>query len=140
MSTNLEKIEALLPDFQYVDSDNDRVVMTVGFTATFYFWAGHTAAKRNAVVECIEAFESAYGEHLRWGMDEDAGRRVNLTDNKLPPLRQYAKSLMRMTASVGIWHQGRIPRLSPTMPSRASQNAGGWMARCRCFAFKCLGH
>jgi hypothetical protein len=93
MSDNLAKIEVLVPDFQYVDSDHNRVVMTVGFSASFYFWGGHTPAKRQALIECVEAFEAAYGGYLRWGMDEDAGRRVKLADNKLPPLRQYAKSL-----------------------------------------------
>ncbi len=91
MNDSLQKSEALLPDFQYVDSDHGRIALTVGFTASFYFGAGHTAAKRNAVVECIEAFEAAYGEHLVWAFDEDTGRRVKLADKKLPPLRQYAK-------------------------------------------------
>jgi hypothetical protein len=40
MSNSLEKIEGLLPDFQYVDED--RIVTTIGFVASFYFWSGHT--------------------------------------------------------------------------------------------------
>jgi hypothetical protein len=42
MSDSLAKIEALVPDFQYVDSDHNRIVLTVGFSASFYFWGGHT--------------------------------------------------------------------------------------------------
>ena len=59
MSDNLAKIEALVPDFQYVDSDHNRVVLTAGFSASFYFWDGHTSAKREALIECVEAFEAA---------------------------------------------------------------------------------
>ena len=58
MST-LQELEDLVPDYQYVDGD--RVVLTVGIRATFYFWGGHSAPKRKALVECVEAYEQAYG-------------------------------------------------------------------------------
>ena len=64
MHPELEKIEALLPDFQYVDSDHDRIVLTVGFTASFYFWGGHLAAQREGLVRCFEAFERTFGDSL----------------------------------------------------------------------------
>lgn len=93
MSENLAKIEALVPDFQYVDSDHNRVVMTVGFSASFYFWGGHTAAKRQALIECVEAFEAAYGHELKWGCDPDTWKTVRLEDKKLPAFRKYVKAL-----------------------------------------------
>lgn len=91
MTEALEKIETLVPDFQYVD--DDRIVMTIGFAASFYFWGGHTAAKRQALVECIEAFEAAYGSELKWGCDPDSWKTKKLADKKLPTLRDYVASL-----------------------------------------------
>lgn len=91
MSTALEQVEALLPDFQYVD--DDRIVVTVAFTASFCFWQGHTAAKRLALVECVEAFEAAYGDKLTWGRDPESWDTVQLADNKLPRLRNYVSTL-----------------------------------------------
>ena len=93
MDKELAKIEALLPDFQYVDTDNDRVILTVGFAASFHFWDGHTASKRAALADCFEAFEAAFGEHLLWAMDADRGRWEKLADKNMPPLRTYIASL-----------------------------------------------
>jgi hypothetical protein len=89
MSNSLEKIEDLLPDFQYVEED--RIVTTIGFVASFYFWSGHTVAKRQALIECIEAFEDAYGNELKWGCDPDSWQTKKLS--KLPKLRNYVASL-----------------------------------------------
>jgi len=91
MSMTLEQVEALLPDFQYVDGD--RIVLTVGFTASFCFWQGHTPAKRQAVVECVEAFEAAYGDNLTWGCDPDSWETRWLADSKLPRFRDYVRTL-----------------------------------------------
>lgn len=93
MTTELEKVESLLPDFQYVDRDNDRVIVTVGFTATFYFWGGHTAEKRLALVECIEAYQAAYGDHLTWACDPESWKPTMLSSKTIPSLRDYIKPL-----------------------------------------------
>lgn len=93
MSDNLAKIEALVPDFQYVDSDHNRVVLTAGFSASFYFWDGHTSAKREALIECVEAFEAAYGHELKWGCNPDTWKTVRLEDKKLPSFRNHVKTL-----------------------------------------------
>jgi len=87
-----EKIEALRPDFEYSDED-DRVLLSVGFTASFFFWEGHTDAKRKAVVECIEAFEAVFGEHLVWALDEDTGRWVKLSTKEYPSARQQVSRM-----------------------------------------------
>ncbi|WP_426207965.1 type VI immunity family protein [Massilia sp. TWP1-3-3] len=89
MNPEFEKIEALLPDFQYVDSDHDRIVLTVGFTASFYFWNGHEAATREGLVRCFEAFEKAFGEHLAWRLDGDEARWVKYSGDKKKSIRQY---------------------------------------------------
>jgi hypothetical protein len=93
MTMEFDKIEALRADFQYVDIDNARTVLTVGFKASFYFWSGHTASKRTALVECFEAFEAAFGASLAWAFDADKGRRVKLSEKKLPQIREYADTL-----------------------------------------------
>lgn len=91
MSMTLEQVEALLPDFQYVDGD--RIVLTVGFTASFCFWQGHTPTKRQAVVECVEAFEATYGGNLTWARDLDNWGMLRLADNKHPRFRDYVRTL-----------------------------------------------
>ncbi len=93
MTTPFEDLESLVPDFQYVDTDHNRVVLTVGLRATFYFWMGHKSNIRASIIECAEAFEAAYGENLIWGFHPDLQKRVDLKDGKLPPLRQYVASL-----------------------------------------------
>jgi len=62
--TTLDELEALVAAYQYVDEN--RIVLTVGIRSTFYFWGGHTAAKRQALVECVEAYEKCYGTNLTW--------------------------------------------------------------------------
>ena len=66
MSDNLARIEALVPDFQYVDSDHNRIVLTVGFSVSFYFWGvpspeverrGEANRQDNAVVIGIDVLE-----------------------------------------------------------------------------------
>nr|WP_198981691.1 type VI immunity family protein [Herbaspirillum sp. ASV7] len=91
MSLVRENIEALVPDFPYVEQD--RIVTTIGFAASFYFWEGHTTAKRRALVECIEAFEHAYADRLKWGCDPDSWNTIKLADKRLPALRDYVASL-----------------------------------------------
>lgn len=91
MSMTVEQVEALLPDFQYVD--DDRIVVTVAFTASFYFWGGHTTAKRQALADCFEAFAAAYGQELRWFFDEEDHKELDLTRDTLPSIRQYVQGL-----------------------------------------------
>lgn len=136
MTKGLDEIEDLVPDFQYVD--DDRIVVTVGFSACFYFWGGHTSAKRQALIECIEAFEGAYGSELKWGCDPDSWKTRKITDKKLPKFRDYVGSLdeddciewhlsssahREETADYSIscvtergWHEGRISQLSFQVP------------------------
>ncbi|MGC7986006.1 type VI immunity family protein, partial [Salmonella enterica] len=65
----------------------------VGFTASFFFWGGHTGTKRTAVVECIEAFEALYGQHLEWALNEDTGRWEKLSSKKYLSARQQAERM-----------------------------------------------
>ena len=93
ISTELEKIETLRPDFEYIDSDTDGVILTVGFVGSFYYWSGHTAAKRLALVECVEAYQTIYGDQLKWAWNPETWVPVNLSKDVFPTLREYIKPL-----------------------------------------------
>lgn len=87
----LDQIENLVHDFQFVE--DDRIVMTVGLVATFYFWGGHTKERRQALVHCIQAFEARYGSELKWGCDPESWKARSLNDKQLPNLHDYVASL-----------------------------------------------
>jgi hypothetical protein len=93
LNKQLEAIETLLPDFQYVDEGREHVILTVGFTATFYFWNGHAAATRAALANCFAAYESAFGQHLVWKRDADEGRWVELPEAKPVVMQDYVRAL-----------------------------------------------
>lgn len=93
MNPHLKAIEALLPDFQYVDAEQEHIVLTVGCTATFYFWNGHTAATRAAMAKCFAAYEDAFGEHLRWKRDANEGIWIKLPEAKPALLQDYVTTL-----------------------------------------------
>jgi hypothetical protein len=136
MTAPLTNIEALVPDFQYVA--DDRIVVTAGFAATLYFWGGHTSVKRMALIECVEAFENAYGSKLKWACDPDSWDTEYLADKELPKFRDYVASLdaddciewhlsssddRDAAAEYSIscltergWHEGRISQLSFQVP------------------------
>ncbi|TXH13987.1 MAG: DUF3396 domain-containing protein [Gammaproteobacteria bacterium] len=87
--TTFQDLENLVSDYQYVD--DDRIVLTVGIVATFYFWGGHKASVRAGLVDCVEAFEAAYGSELAWAFDTEKHKAVPF--NKMPPLRQLVRSM-----------------------------------------------
>ncbi|WGG52409.1 hypothetical protein [Rugamonas sp. DEMB1] len=95
MTPEFEKVESQLPDFQYVDRDNDRIIVTVGFTAAFYFFDGHTVEKRLALVDCIEAYETAYGNHLTWACDPDSWKPSKLSKKTQAAFRDYSHAKIR---------------------------------------------
>ncbi|MES2743709.1 MAG: type VI immunity family protein [Pseudomonadota bacterium] len=89
MSAALEKIETLRPDFEYTNEETGKVVMTVGFVASFYFWGGHTKAKRLALAECFDAYREAYGDNLTWARNPDTWKPIMLSKKPLPVFRDY---------------------------------------------------
>ena len=93
VSVEFEEVESRRSDFEYIDGDNDQVILTVGFVATFYFWGGHTVQKRLALAECFEAFEAVYGHKLTWGCDPESWQPVDLAKKTFPAIRDYMKSL-----------------------------------------------
>lgn len=92
-NAELEKIESLRSDFEYIDGETDGVIMTVGFVGSFYFWEGHTLAKRLALAECFDAYKEAYGVNLKWMRDPDSWDAIKLSKNTLPAFREYIQPL-----------------------------------------------
>jgi hypothetical protein len=93
MTTTFESLEALVPDFQYVDDEHDCIVLTVGLQATFYFWGGHRPDVRTSIADCAQAYEAEYGGELRWLLQPDTQRRVDLNDGNPLSLRDYIATL-----------------------------------------------
>jgi len=87
--TTLQELENLASDYQYID--DDRITLTVGVLATFYFWGGHKSSVRAGLVDCVEAFEVAFGSELTWAFDTDKHKVVPF--DKMPPLRQLVKGM-----------------------------------------------
>ncbi|WP_299532346.1 hypothetical protein [uncultured Herbaspirillum sp.] len=117
MKYGLEKIEALLPDFQYVD--DDRIITSVGLTVSLYFWGGHTPEKRQAIIELFEAYEEAYGSELKWGCDPESWQTRKLADKKFPSYATTPPSSMKMTASSGTFLPASIASRPRNMRSSA---------------------
>ena len=93
MADAFEKVESLAHEFQYIDGDTDGIIVTVGFVVSFYFWGGHTSAKRLALVDCFEAYQAAYGDQLKWACDPTAWAPVDLSTRTFPTLRDYIRPL-----------------------------------------------
>ncbi|MCO4857332.1 DUF3396 domain-containing protein [Herbaspirillum sp. WGmk3] len=91
MNEKLAEIESLCPDFQYVD--DNRIITSIGMTATFYFWGGHTSEKRQALVDFFEAYEEAFGIHLKWGCDPDSWATRKFSNARFPTLRDHVAGL-----------------------------------------------
>jgi len=87
--TNLQQLEDLLPDYQYVDGE--RIVLTAGLLATFYFWHGHKSSVRSALVECIEAYQTNYGAYLTWAFDAETAKPLPI--EKMAPVRKLAAEM-----------------------------------------------
>ncbi|QJE02027.1 DUF3396 domain-containing protein [Massilia forsythiae] len=87
--TAFASLEDLDFDYQYIE--DERVVMTVGVRATFYFWGGHKAATRSALVECIEAYERLYGAELDWAFNADRGTIVAI--GAMTPLHSLVQAM-----------------------------------------------
>ncbi|MES2743708.1 MAG: type VI immunity family protein [Pseudomonadota bacterium] len=93
MSAELEKIESQRLYFEYTNEETGKVVMTVGFVASFYFWGGHTAAKRLALAECFDAYKKAYGDNITWARNPDTWKPIMLAKKPLPVFRDYIAPL-----------------------------------------------
>ena len=70
MITSYADLEPYLKDFQWLEHKKDQPSLFITgaeFQAHFLYFAGHTPEKRQALVECVEAFNQHYAEHFTWG-------------------------------------------------------------------------
>ena len=93
MNLHLDEIESRVSDFQYVDADQGRILLTAGVAASFYFWDAHTPNVRSGLVRCFDAFESAFGAHLNLAFDEDTAEWGPISSAQFIPLVDYLGEL-----------------------------------------------
>ncbi len=87
--TTLQELENLVSDYQYID--DDRITLTVGVLATFYFWRGHKSSVRAGLVDCVEAYEATFASELTWAFDAEKNQAVPFGD--MHSLRQLVRGL-----------------------------------------------
>ncbi|HYO65438.1 MAG TPA: type VI immunity family protein [Archangium sp.] len=92
-----------------VQDDKGRIVVQVGLRATVYFANAHLPQTRDAVIACIERFQSLFGPHLRWVAHPKSGKMYPRDSSRVPSLRTW----MAQRASNQAWeyytHGGEQP-------------------------------
>ncbi|WP_288381130.1 type VI immunity family protein [uncultured Acinetobacter sp.] len=87
-------LEPYLKDFQWLEHKKDQPSLFITgaeFQAHFLYFAGHSPEKRQALIECIEAYNRYFGEHLVWGGyydDQGEGHYADLDDPRMPTIKQ----------------------------------------------------
>ena len=93
----------------------------------FHFRGRYGPQKRQAFVECIEAFQSLYGSQLKWVFDDESGRWHTLWDSKQRPLREEIGPLHEDDS---INRHMAPARLSKPLPGASFLSTErGWMER-----------
>lgn len=98
MINNYADLEPYLKDFQWSEHRKDQPSLFITgaeFQAHFLYFAGHTPEKRQALAECIEAYNQHFGEYLVWGGyydDQGEGHYADLNDPKMPTIRQVIET------------------------------------------------
>ncbi len=65
-----QDLEPYLKDFQWSEHKKGQpslFIVGAEFQAHFLYFAGHSPEKREALIECIEAYNQHYAEHFTWG-------------------------------------------------------------------------
>ncbi|WP_335956519.1 type VI immunity family protein [Acinetobacter bereziniae] len=94
MINSYADLEPYLKDFQWSEHRKDQSSLFITgaeFQAHFLYFAGHTPEKRQALIECIEAYNRYFGEHLVWGGyydDHGEGHYADLDDPRMPTIKQ----------------------------------------------------
>ncbi|ELW81353.1 MULTISPECIES: type VI immunity family protein [Acinetobacter] len=94
MINSYADLEPYLKDFQWSEHRKDQPSLFITgaeFQAHFLYFAGHTPEKRQALIECIEAYNRYFGEHLVWGGyydDQGEGHYADLDDPRMPTIKQ----------------------------------------------------
>ena len=94
MINSYADLEPYLKDFQWLEHKKDQPSLFITgaeFQAHFLYFAGHSPEKRQALIECIEAYNRYFGEHLVWGGyydDQGEGHYADLDDPRMPTIKQ----------------------------------------------------
>ncbi|MFW1949159.1 type VI immunity family protein [Acinetobacter bereziniae] len=95
MINSYADLEPHLKDFQWLEHKKDQPSLFITgaeFQAHFLYFAGHTPEKRQALAECIEAYNQYYAEHFTWGIDFDKNGKIHYTDIiEMPSIREVLK-------------------------------------------------
>lgn len=89
-----EDLDPYFKNFQWVEHRKDQpdlFITGAEFQAHFLYFAGHTSEKRQALAECIEAYNQHFGEYLTCGGyydDHGEGHYTDLDAPKMPTIRQ----------------------------------------------------
>ncbi|MEG0652811.1 MAG: DUF3396 domain-containing protein [Acinetobacter sp.] len=89
-----QDMEPYFKDFQWIEHRKDQpdlFITGAEFQAHFLYFAGHRPEKRQALAECVEAYNQHFGEYLTWGGyydDHSEGHYADLDDPKMPTIRQ----------------------------------------------------
>ncbi len=70
MINSYQDLDPYCKDFQWMEVRKNLPALFITgaeFQAHFLYFAGHTLEKRQALAECIEAFNKHYVEHFTWG-------------------------------------------------------------------------
>jgi hypothetical protein len=92
MISSYADLEPYLKDFQWSEYRKDQPSLFITgaeFQAHFLYFAGQTPEKRQALVECINAFNQYYAEHFTWGSyvnEKGKGRYYDIT--KIPSIKE----------------------------------------------------
>jgi len=95
MINSYADLEPYLKDFQWLEHKKDQPSLFITgaeFQAHFLYFAGHTPEKRQALAECIEAFNQHYAEHFTWGAYVDEKGKGRYYDIAEMPSIQEAVS------------------------------------------------
>lgn len=92
MINSYADLEPYFKDFQWSEHKKDQPSLFITgaeFQANFLYFAGHTPEKRQALVECIEAFNQHYAEHFTWGSYVNENEKMRYYDiAKIPNIQE----------------------------------------------------
>lgn len=77
-----QDLDAYFTKFQWSEPRKDQeplFLIGADFQAQFLYFNGHTPEKRQALAECIEAYNAHFGEYLTWGGYYDKNDRFHIT-------------------------------------------------------------
>lgn len=69
---NALEFEKIADNAEYINyqySESGEVVLSVHFQSCFYFWNGHTAKIRDAILNCYDKYMQLWGSNITWGFN-----------------------------------------------------------------------